>query len=74
MHYHHDAELQSKRHKTGHKYALLSESDPVPHPPLTALDDHDYDNPYFEPALKEEELIIQLKKLSVPVVGTKTLK
>ena len=73
-HYHRDAELQCKGHKEGHEYALLSESDTGPHPPLTAFDNHDYDEPYFEPALKEEELIMQLKNLSVPVVGTEHLK
>lgn len=68
-HYHCDVKQEN------HEYALLSESDPVPHPPVTAaFDDHDYDEPYFEPAFKEKELILQLKNLSVPVVGMETLK
>ena len=30
--------------------------------------DHDYEEPYWEPANQEEELIAQLSKLKVPVV------
>ena len=29
---------------------------------------HDYEEPYFEPATEEEGLLLQLKKLSIPVL------
>ena len=30
--------------------------------------DHDYEEPYWEPANQEEELVVQLSKLKVPVI------
>ena len=70
----HNFKHHYKGPKESHEYSLLTEADPVSHQPLTAFDKHDYDEPYFEPALKEEELIMQLKNLSVPVVGAENLK
>ena len=35
---------------------------------LIGDNDHDYEEPYWEPANQEEELIAQLSKLKVPVV------
>ena len=32
------------------------------------LDDHDYEEPYFEPASEEEGLLQQLRKMSIPMV------
>ena len=40
----------------------------------TAYDDHDYDEPYFEPACTEDTLLTQLKSLSVPLIAKETLK
>lgn len=37
-------------------------------------DDHDYEEPYWEPASKEEELMDQLAKLSVPVITAKSIE
>ena len=37
-------------------------------------DDHDYEEPYWEPASKEEELMDQLAKLSVPVIPAKNIE
>lgn len=30
--------------------------------------EHDYEEPYFEPASKEEDLLQQLIKLSIPII------
>jgi len=30
--------------------------------------DHDYEEPYFEPASEEEDLLQQLKKMSISVI------
>ena len=32
------------------------------------VEDHDYEEPYFEPASEEEELLRQLKAMSVPFI------
>lgn len=37
-------------------------------------DDHDYEEPYWEPATKEEELMDQLAKLNVPVIPVKNIE
>ena len=37
-------------------------------------DDHDYEEPYWEPANKEEELMDQLSKLNVPVILAKDIE
>ena len=37
-------------------------------------DDHDYEEPYWEPANKEEELMDQLSKLNVPVIQAKDIE
>ena len=37
-------------------------------------DDHDYEEPYWEPASKEEELMEQLSKLNVPVIPAKNIE
>ena len=34
--------------------------------------EHDYEEPYFEPATEEEGLLAQLKKLSIPVLEQET--
>jgi hypothetical protein len=66
-------------HKS-HEYALLMESTSEPSPKLSplhssaAFDDHDYDEPYFEPACKEEELLLQLKSLGVPIIAEDSLE
>ena len=38
------------------------------------LENHDYEEPYFEPASEEESLIRQLKNMSVPVANQDELK
>ena len=40
----------------------------------TEEDEHDYEEPYWEPASKEEELMLQLSKLNVPVIPTKNIE
>ena len=40
----------------------------------TAYEDHDYDEPYIEPACTEETLLTQLKSLSVPLIAKETLR
>ena len=37
-------------------------------------DEHDYEEPYWEPASKEEELMDQLSKLNVPVIPIKNIE
>ena len=32
------------------------------------LEEHDYEEPYFEPASEEDDLLQQLKKLYIPVI------
>lgn len=32
------------------------------------LEDHDYEEPYFEPASEEEDLLQQLRKMLIPVI------
>lgn len=39
---------------------------------LNQIKDHDYEEPYFKPANEEEGLLIQLKKLSIPVLEEET--
>ena len=36
--------------------------------------DHDYEEPYWEPANKEEELMDQLSKLGVPEIPAKSIE
>ena len=36
--------------------------------------DHDYEEPYFEPASEEEGLLLQLKKMSIPMIPDKELR
>ena len=40
----------------------------------TANDDHDYDEPYFEPATEVDTLINQLERLEVPTIQQESLK
>ena len=37
-------------------------------------DDNDYEEPYWEPANKEEELMVQLAKLNVLIIATKDIE
>ena len=37
-------------------------------------DDHDYEEPYWEPASKEEELMVQLSKLNVAVIAAEDIE
>ncbi len=45
-------------------YFMLTKDEAVP----LAPEDHDYEEPYFEPASEEEDLLQQLKKLCIPVI------
>ena len=38
------------------------------------LSEHDYEEPYFEPASEEEGLLLQLKKMSIPMILEKELR
>ena len=40
----------------------------------TEDDEHDYEEPYWEPASKEEELMDQLAKLNVPMIPAKSIE
>ena len=35
--------------------------------------DHDYEEPYFEPASEEEDIISQLKMMAIPVIAVDKL-
>ena len=35
--------------------------------------DHDYEEPYFEPASEEEDIISQLRKMAIPVIAVDKL-
>ena len=35
--------------------------------------DHDYEEPYFEPASEEEDIISQLKNMAIPVIAVDKL-
>ena len=69
----------SRTRQPYHEYALLTETkdespvSTVP-PHLEPFEDHDYDELYFEPACKEEELLSQLRKLGVPIIPREALK
>ena len=43
-------------------------------PLVKANDDHDYDEPYFEPATEVDTLINQLERLEVPTIQQESLK
>ena len=59
---------------------MLSEEEPVQELPshhgdvMMAFDNHDYDEPYFEPASKEEGLLLQLKELGIPIISSESIK
>ena len=53
-------------------YSLLI-NEPCDSTDATAQD-HDYDEPYFEPACTEESLLKQLKSLGVHQIAKETLK
>ena len=44
------------------------------HNAKSALINHDYDEVYFEPASEEEELLLQLKQLPIPIIPEENLK
>ena len=62
------------------EYCLLSEEEPIPDLPshrgnvTMAFGNQDYDEPYFEPASKEEGLLLQLKELGVPIISSESIK
>ena len=58
----------NQKSKDEHVYSLLTD------PKESTDDDHDYDEPYFEPADTEETLLAQLKSLGVPMLAKDTLK
>ena len=59
-----------------HTYSLLTNpnDEACDSTGVTACEDHDYDEPYFEPACTEETLLTQLKSLSVPLIAKETLR
>ena len=87
VHYHNPKEETSTKLHQGHEYSLLTETPPpdVLPPKLSPYhtaasaafedhEDHDYDEPYFEPACMEEELLSQLKNLGVPAIKEESLE
>ena len=68
--------------KPNHEYSVLTEeyspalNSPAASatPSAAAMGEHDYDEPYFEPACKEDELLSQLQRLGVACVSKKSLK
>jgi hypothetical protein len=75
-HFHGPREESPTNHENDHKdheYSLLTETVLEPQPKLSN-DNHDYDEPYFEPACMEGELLSQLKGLGVPVITEDSLE
>ena len=80
-HYHGPEESSAK---PNHEYSVLTEeyspalnspaASATPSAAAMAAHEHDYDEPYFEPACKEDELLSQLQRLGVAYVSRKALK
>ena len=49
-------------------YYLLSAHPATYEVPVSLQEEHDYEEPYFEPASEEDDLLQQLKKLYIPVI------
>ena len=76
-HYHGSTQdTPTKKSKEEHTYSLLTNPNDktCDSTGATAYEDHDYDEPYFEPACTEETLLTQLKSLGVPLIAKETLK
>ncbi len=41
---------------------------------LHDVEEHDYDEPYVEPATEEEAIVMQLQRLSVPTIPQDSLR
>ena len=69
-------ETMTKKSKNDHTYSLLTNpnDEACDSTGATAFLDHDYDEPYFEPACTKETLLKQLKSLGVPEIAKETLK
>lgn len=66
-----------KKSEQNGEYSLLTDSEVDSGPRFltaTASDNHDYDEPYFEPACTEEDILLQLKSLGVPIIPKESLK
>ena len=65
-----------------HEYSLLTNDDAPPpsynatpnHVIDTAFVNHNYDEPYIEPASQEEELMLQLRRMAIPIIAEENLK
>ena len=75
-HYHGSNQGTPAKAKEEHTYSLLTNPDEeaCDSTGASTYEDHDYDEPYFEPACTEETLITQLKSLSVPILAKETLR
>ena len=75
-HFHGSSQDTPSKKPEAHTYSLLT--NPIDKTcdstDATAYDDHDYDEPYFEPACTEETLLTQLKSLSVPLLAKESLR
>ena len=63
-------EMYSKNDEK-HTYSLLTDPSEGE---STKFEDHDYDEPYFEPACTEEMLLTQLKSLNVSLLSKDNLR
>ena len=81
VHYH--TIKEDAKHHLDHEYSLLTEMPPAvlqvpsklsPYHAAAPENPHDYDEPYFEPACMEEELLSQLKNLGVPAIKEESLE
>ena len=78
IHYH-TTRKHLKLSNPPHKYNTPAEAQPytsllAEHALAGQLANHDYEEPYFEPASRKEEILMQLRQLGVPVVPKEALK
>ncbi len=85
VHYHHSPNTESREEGVdeGHEYSLLTNDD-APPPSYSAMPkhvndtaffvNHDYDEPYIEPASQEEELMLQFRRMAIPIIAEENLK
>ncbi len=75
-HYHGTNQETPTKIKEKHTYSLLTNpnKEACDSTGATASEDHDYDEPYLEPACTEKTLLMQLKSLSVPLLAKESLR
>ena len=62
-----DEDLVKDHYKMNEEFNLVRSSE-------RRSDDEDHDEPYFEPADREEELMAQLSKLNLPVISSERVE